>query len=81
MNLITEVILPELATTKPPYAQLLRSFLEHKGDIEVAALEVGLSKRQLSRRLQETVFPAVQRIAGRMGLGEPRESAVTQTTM
>ena len=67
MFLLREEILPELEKTKPAYSELVRAFIEHNGDVEATASEAGLTQRQLTRRLRETVFPAVQKMARRLG--------------
>ena len=61
--LLQERVLPEL---KPKYARLLQSFIEHGGDFEAAAEASQLPTRIFTRRLQETIFPAVRKIARRL---------------
>jgi hypothetical protein len=66
MMMLAEQILPELEKTKPSYAHFTRLFVEHDGDIRAAAAEANITTRQFTRRLKETVFPAVRRTAKRL---------------
>jgi hypothetical protein len=66
MMMLAEQILPDLENSKPMYAHFTRLFIEHDGDTEAAAAEANLTKRQFTRRLKETVFPAVRRTAKRL---------------
>ena len=68
--LLMEQVLPELDSTKPEQAQLLRLYIDSEYNIDAAAKATGLTVRKFSRRLQETILPSARRVARRLGVND-----------
>ncbi|MCA9123914.1 MAG: hypothetical protein H6822_30155 [Planctomycetaceae bacterium] len=70
MLILQDEILPAMEREKPKQAKLLRLFIEHAGNVDAIADATGLSDRQVTRQLKETVFRTAQRTARRLKFPE-----------